>query len=185
MTRSHSFAFKVRRMKPRLWGMKVYRSVACISRAISFAIRFSNPSCFWLEKGRLSGSAQTRISRFAAAAPANRRTASAAASCQLPARAMERLSGQLEHMHDGGGMRHGHGRRAPRSRIDGDALAPVGAEEGHRLPDDSRLERRLEQHPARAGVDGLEEPVQRPVEHHVTGGGPGSRPERERLQDFP
>src|SRR5690606_13734386 len=50
-------------MNPRRWAHQTWLRRAPRSRAISSAIRFSNPSRRSLEKGRLFGSAQTRSSR--------------------------------------------------------------------------------------------------------------------------
>src|SRR6266542_3135155 len=74
---------------------------------------------------------------------------------------------------------------APDSRVDGDALLAVGTNEGHRAPDDARWQLRLEQQPPRSGIDRLERPVHRAVEHQVTGRGEDSAIYWETLPDSP
>ena len=73
VTRSHSPAFSVLRMKPRRWAHQKYCGCAPSSLAISSAILFSNPSPFALLKGKLLGSAHTLRSRAAAVAARQKR----------------------------------------------------------------------------------------------------------------
>src|SRR5687768_9195985 len=60
MMTSHDFALSVLRTNPRRCAHQVYATVRPMSRAMSWAIRFSNPSPRSFEKGRLLGSVQTR-----------------------------------------------------------------------------------------------------------------------------
>src|SRR5688500_10903389 len=60
MMTSHDFALSVLRTNPRRCAHQVYATVRPMSRAMSWAIRFSNPSPRSFEKGRLLGSEQTR-----------------------------------------------------------------------------------------------------------------------------
>src|SRR5688572_6974867 len=75
ITASHTPAPSVLRMKPRRCACQAYSRRAPIAPATSRAIRFSNPCSRALEKGRLLGSAQTRITRSAPADDAHTTTA--------------------------------------------------------------------------------------------------------------
>src|SRR5687767_7762430 len=60
MMTSHDCALSVLRTNPRRCAHQVYATVRPMSRAMSWAILFSNPSPRPFEKGRLLGSEQTR-----------------------------------------------------------------------------------------------------------------------------
>src|SRR5215470_9537501 len=187
---SFSVAFIVFLMNPRLWPHQMYRSGAPRSSAITAAILFSNPSSFWLENGRFSGSAQTRNSFTSApkthvAPMSTASTATMAPIDRMLLRKRERsqnaaliaeaadVSKRAERSQScgrivGADVRGDPDPRPPSdSRQYGDILLAVGTNVGHRVADDARRRLEFPQQVARLRIDRLQPAFHRAVEHDV------------------